>query len=432
MASRRRLLVLAHVAGFLNAAALGGSLEAFASDPPRARPSPGDVPVAFDDARAWAFEARGTRLGVPIPVTPDVPVFAPAEEDITAAPAGASATNASATNERSPPSSPPAPPGPRLRPLLVYLHGFCLPEANQETYAFTAVRANANGGAKPLRQTLTQVGLREAADATGFVLATPTAPRATRACALCSLGESSPNAADRFTVRWINQTLARSAPAFQCPAWDGSDACCNPELGGEGDDVRFVVDVTRALVADASLRVDPRRVYLLGVATGGFMANRVACERPDVFAGVATIAGGVWSDASRCRPNESLFPNGASAFAAAATNVLHAHGDADLTVPLAGGENFAGVAFPSAERSFATLADAFGCDAEVEEDAFELVGGAGGNRSVDVAAETRRGCGGGAEVERWTLGGVDHFMEERVSRALFASVARWLASKTKA
>ena len=51
---------------------------------------------------------------------------------------------------------------------------------------------------------------------------------------------------------------------------------------------------------------------------------------------------------------------------------------------------------------------------------------------MDVAAETRRGCGGGAEVERWTLGGVDHFMEERVSRALFASVARWLASQTKA
>jgi hypothetical protein len=44
---------------------------------------------------------------------------------------------------------------------LAPLHrGFCLPDAAQQEYSYTAMRANAGGGLVPRQQTLSQVGLR--------------------------------------------------------------------------------------------------------------------------------------------------------------------------------------------------------------------------------------------------------------------------------
>ena len=304
-------------------------------------------------------------------------------------------------------------------PVVVFLHGFCLPDENQQRYNFTAVRAGAGLGGTPRRQTLTQVGLRDFVDDAFYV--TPVSPTTTRQCALCNLGEDSPNVADRLTTSWINNTLARVAPAFSCPTWDGSDACCAPEKGGNGTDVDFLASVIGAVAAgEHAAFVDPNRVYLVGIATGGFMANRFACERPDLVAGVVTFAGGVWNDAAKCA-GSSVDDVG----------VLAIHGDADKTVPIEGGVNFAGVPFPSAERAAEILADAFHCDTAsggIMAESFALPA-AGDNPLGPVAVDVRRrqGCGaGGGAVERWTLRGVDHFWEEETGRAMFAEATKWL------
>lgn len=68
---------------------------------------------------------------------------------------------------------------------------------------------------------------------------------------------------------WINQTLGRVAPAFECPAWDGSDACCNPEQGGKGDDVQYLKSVVEAITA--KYNVDTSRIYLMGEACQQFL-----------------------------------------------------------------------------------------------------------------------------------------------------------------
>jgi poly(3-hydroxybutyrate) depolymerase len=304
-------------------------------------------------------------------------------------------------------------------PVVVFLHGFCLPDENQQKYNFTATRAGAGVGGTPRRQTLTQIGLRDFVDDAFYV--TPTSPTTTRQCALCNLGDDSPNVADRLTTSWINNTLARIAPAFVCNTWDGSDACCAPEKGGEGDDVAFIADVIRAVVdGEHKSFVDENRVYLVGIATGGFMANRFACERPDLIAGVMTFAGGVWNDAAKCAGSEIDD-----------VAILQIHGDADTTVPLEGGTNFAGVPFPSAERTFSILADAFRCDEEsndIRAESFALPAAKDsplGPVAVDV--RRRNGCGaGGGTVERWTLRGVDHFWEEETGRAMFEQATKWL------
>ena len=61
----------------------------------------------------------GVRLRVPIPTKADVDVFASSSYSQTASPGA---------------------------PLLVYLHGFCLPDVEQQMYSVTARRADAGGG----------------------------------------------------------------------------------------------------------------------------------------------------------------------------------------------------------------------------------------------------------------------------------------------
>ena len=92
------------------------------------------------------------------------------------------------------------------------------------------------------------------------------------------------------------------------------------------------------------------------------------------------------------------------------------------------------MAFPSAERTVETLADAFACDAETSERRFTFPAGDGSpTDALDVEATTRRGCGadGAREVERWTVVGADHFWETPTSRAMFAAAVDWLMPKTR-
>ena len=338
----------------------------------------------------------GVRLRVPIPTKADVDVFASSSYSQTASPGA---------------------------PLLVYLHGFCLPDVEQQMYSVTATRADAGGGRIPREQTLSQFNdwSLEVAERGPFLYATPTAPHHTRKCALCNIGMDSPNVGDMLTVRFINSTLDRVAPAWSCPAWDGSDACCNPEFAGDSDDVEYVLDLIDAI--KLRYNVDHDRVYLFGVATGGFMANRIACQAPDVFAAVATFAVSVWKESSRCAP-----PKGT------ATNVLNIHGEADLTVPITGGTNFAGVPFPGQDETVDTLASKFNCAPAISSPRGTLVlpvGDGSAQKEVDAKVATFGDCTGNVEVEQWTLPGVDHFMETPTSYAVFDAALEWLMSKNR-
>lgn len=62
----------------------------------------------------------------------------------------------------------------------------------------------------------------------------------------------------------------------------------DPGKTGGTDDVGFLAQV----IANATtLRpIDPKRVYLSGMSNGGFMAERMACERADLIAGTAIVA----------------------------------------------------------------------------------------------------------------------------------------------
>ena len=143
------------------------------------------------------------------------------------------------------------------------------------------------------------------------------------------------------------------------------------------------------------------------------MANRLACEKPELFRGVVSLAGGTFSDSSRCRPTSGE------------TNVLLVHGTDDHTVPIDGGVNARGIEFPSANESFNTLGTAMGCSNVVTKNADNLP--ADGN-SVEVRVDKMKyeSCESEVVVEQWRLNGVDHFIERETSEALFNDVVLWL------
>ncbi|MGF2951615.1 alpha/beta hydrolase family esterase [Mycobacterium sp. THU-M116] len=88
------------------------------------------------------------------------------------------------------------------------------------------------------------------------------------------------------------------------------------------DDVGFLVALVGKLQDDYN--IDPGHVFATGMSNGGFMSNRLACERADVFAAIAPVAGTLGVGVP-CNPSRAV-------------SVWEAHGTADPLVPFRGGD----------------------------------------------------------------------------------------------
>lgn len=87
------------------------------------------------------------------------------------------------------------------------------------------------------------------------------------------------------------------------------------------DDVGFLVALAGKLQNDFG--VAPGHVFATGMSNGGFMTNKLACDRADVFAAIAPVAGTLGAGVA-CNPSRPV-------------SVLEAHGTADPLVPFRGG-----------------------------------------------------------------------------------------------
>lgn len=171
--------------------------------------------------------------------------------------------------------------------------------------------------------------------------------------------------------------------------WNATDACCGGAKDSP-DDVSYL----RGLVGEIASKypVDRKRVYLVGHSNGAFMAHRMACESPELFAAVVSIAGATFADASKCKPS-------------APVAVLEVHGTADGTIKYEGGAFF-GHAYPSATTTVERWAGFDGCAKEPKP---------GDRLDLDAqlpGADTRvlrwSDCRPGGAVELWTIDGGKH------------------------
>ncbi len=88
------------------------------------------------------------------------------------------------------------------------------------------------------------------------------------------------------------------------------------------DDVGFLVALAAKLQNDFGVPVG--HVFATGMSNGGFMSNKLACDRADVFAAIAPVAGTLGAGVA-CNPSRPV-------------SVLDAHGTADPLVPFNGGD----------------------------------------------------------------------------------------------
>jgi polyhydroxybutyrate depolymerase len=210
----------------------------------------------------------------------------------------------------------------------------------------------------------------------------------------------------------LNVTADRAGFVVVYPKGSGTPlsfnglGCCGSAFDESVDDVAFTDAMLDML--ERELCIDRSRVYVTGFSNGGFMAQRLACERADRFAAAASVAGLL--DPKACAPTRPI-------------SVLEIHGTADDFVPYAGQPG----RYVSAEQAFAFWARADGCNDDPQP------GYSGG----DASCERHAHCAAGAEVALCTIaggghtwpGGLDNFLIEhiagKVSRDLSASDAIW-------
>jgi polyhydroxybutyrate depolymerase len=194
--------------------------------------------------------------------------------------------------------------------------------------------------------------------------------------------------------------------------WNATDWCCNFQ-GSTVDDVAYLDAVLDDL--QARYPVDLKRVYLMGLSNGGYMAHRYACDRADRVAAIASQAGAMWADAGRCRPSEAVA-------------VLQLHGTDDFMVPYRGMPP-RGPGGPSQPSARQTVLDWVGLDrCELQSDttaaARDLFDDVDGD---ETTIERWGGCRG---VELWTLHGAPHVPRPR--QPDFArAVVGWLLEHPK-
>jgi polyhydroxybutyrate depolymerase len=193
--------------------------------------------------------------------------------------------------------------------------------------------------------------------------------------------------------------------------WNATDACCNFE-GDAVDDVAYIT----SLIDEAAryFHVDPARVYLLGHSNGGFMAHRYICDVGDRVAGIVSLAGATYFDASDCA-------------APAPTAVLQVHGTEDGTIAYEG-SRAVGFRYPSATESAHRWATRNGCGEPEVGEPFDIDLGVEGAETVPTDWS---GCPAGASVALWTLEGGSH-LPGFGDRAFIDRAFSWLLAQERA
>ncbi len=166
-------------------------------------------------------------------------------------------------------------------------------------------------------------------------------------------------------------------------SWADGRGASVPDRQGV-DDVGFLVALVDQLTHEFG--IDRGRVFATGLSAGAFMANRLACERADVVAAIAPIAGTLGSTFP-CAPSRPV-------------SVLAVHGTGDQVVPFNGGPMI-GRGGPSDIVAAPALAQRWreldGCPAPVED-----------SPAPAVHRFTASGCADGTEVAFVQVDGGGH------------------------
>lgn len=125
--------------------------------------------------------------------------------------------------------------------------------------------------------------------------------------------------------------------------WNAGPACCRGASLPYVDDVAFLNTLTDQLIAED--RVDPQRVYAVGLSAGGVLAYKWACEQGGRLAGIAPVVGALQNPCGN----------------PPAMTVVAVHGEKDKTYPVAGGTDSKGNVIPPLDQAIAPFLASAAC-----------------------------------------------------------------------
>jgi polyhydroxybutyrate depolymerase len=172
-------------------------------------------------------------------------------------------------------------------------------------------------------------------------------------------------------------------------SWADGRGASMPDRQGV-DDVGFLSTLIDRLVRDYG--VSSGRVFVTGMSAGAFMANRLACDRADLVAAVAPVAGTLGTGVP-CAPSRPV-------------SVLQFHGTADSVVPFGGGgmQGRGGASDILAATEMAARWRAVdGCSSAPVEDVLPVTGD-----GTEVHRFTSVGCAGGTAAVLLQINGGGH------------------------
>lgn len=153
------------------------------------------------------------------------------------------------------------------------------------------------------------------------------------------------------------------------------------------DDVGFLSDVVTIITT--TFQADRTRLYVSGLSNGSFMAERFACERPDLVAATAVVAGTISSGQARSCSPSSPRP------------IMFVAGTADAIVPYNGSR----MGVRSAPEAFNFWTTLHNC-ASGTPAVTRLPDVANDYTTIDLMRKD--GCGSGGEVRLYTVNGGGH------------------------
>lgn len=173
----------------------------------------------------------------------------------------------------------------------------------------------------------------------------------------------------------------KRGPLLDARTWNAG-GCCGTAMEREVDDVAFIAALVVQLANE--FPIDEDRVYVTGHSNGAMMAQRLACDRADLFAAIAVYAGPLQTP---CAPSEPI-------------SILNIHGSADENILIGGGNGPRAVT----NTDYASLVDTAGswvafnaCDPTPEVTVIAA-----------VTTSTWSGCADGVEVQTQVVEGASH------------------------
>lgn len=160
------------------------------------------------------------------------------------------------------------------------------------------------------------------------------------------------------------------------------------------DDVLFIEMLVNRMVAEGL--IDPKNVFLVGHSNGGFMAQRMAVEKPHLWRAVISVSSQLSLPLLK-NPKTKLNPN---------VSVYSIVGTDDTLVPYAGGYVRKGAEILSAPDSFLRWKEWNSCVGEPKESKINYA--SQNEPNVNLIRSMYTVCSNGKKVGLYTMEGVGH------------------------